>query len=197
MSQTKDQTDTANWHVISIAYPISLAISGTLIQAIGTVWPDAVIDTTTPHHLTLRVPRDHDPRVSKKALGKVRSEHRQRAKEAVDFMDDVSVERFDGETLTMTTPEDAMRNLAEWGLIGLTAAPEAVNYIEQMATLSAAVKGHDGKMHRTLAIAACWSREQTPHALRKEAERRAEAAEAEVDRLRALLEEHGIEGGRL
>ena len=35
--------DTTGWLTIKVAYPLPLILSATLIRAIGTVWPEAVI----------------------------------------------------------------------------------------------------------------------------------------------------------
>jgi hypothetical protein len=145
---------------IRIAYPLSLEIAGPLVKAVGTLWPDAVIDTTEDRALVMRVPKVKPARITKAQLRALLD----------DEPDEVpEVQRFDGETLTVSTPGEAWQALAQWALIVLEATEGTTNYVEQSVTLR-----ESGKQ---FVVIACWSKGQTPHHLRMLAERRAERAE--------------------
>lgn len=119
-------------------------------------------------------PEDRKPRrPSKRAIAK--------AHEPLDPDEPaMGVVGYEDGALQFTTGEEAIANLAEWAYIMLTAGDQdPENYVEFSAT--------HPENKRRLSVVACWSPRQTPHELRMKAEARAEAAEAEVERLKAAL----------
>jgi len=156
---------------ICIQYPIPLDVSANIIAALGAMYPDATIRTDDP--------RSRNAMVIDLGARTARSNKRRIAAEMIEPEVDAEVSGFADGTLSVSTPREAVVALAEWAHIAL-AGMDAANYIEQAATLPA-----DGdRPERTLLVTACWSRGQTPHELRQAAEKRAEAAEAELAKLR-------------
>lgn len=156
---------------ICIQYPMPLDVSANIIAALGAMYPDATI-RTDDHRSGRAMVIDLGTRTA-------RSNKRRLAGEMTKPIVDAEVSGWSDGTLSVTTPREAVEMLAEWARIVLTGM-DAANYVEQGATLPA-----DGEHpERTLLVTACWSRGQTPHELRMAAEKRAEAAEAELARLR-------------
>lgn len=180
--------DTAGWLTIKVAYPLPLILSATLIRAIGTVWPEAVIDQADPaarDHLVLRVPKPNGRSDADRALVEVRDEYQDLAADG-DPTAGSFVTGLQGGQTTVIAPDDALTNLAEWALTVLEAFPDAPNYVEQTTVLFHPVTGPDGTVHDRIAVAACWSDEQTPGELHRD-------AEARVTVLENLLADHGID----
>lgn len=157
---------------ICIQYPMPLDASANIIAALGAMYPDATICTDDP--------RSHKAMVIDLGTRTARSNKRRVGAQMIEPEVDAEVSGFSDGTLGVTTPREAVEALAEWARIALTGM-DAANYIEQAATLPA----DGGHPERTLLVTACWSRGRTPHALRQAAEKRADAAEAELARLRA------------
>jgi hypothetical protein len=155
---------------IEIRYPLPLDVAAALTNAIGTMWPDAKIDTRTSDALAIILPAKTPKRVSKKAL---RAE--------ADIPDpDSEVTRFDGQTLTATTPREISACLADLGYQLLTATEGAENYVEMEAS------DLDGKR---IVFSVAWSKAQTPHHLRQAAEHRASELFDECQRLKRRVTE--------
>ena len=154
---------------IRIRQPLPLDVAGNLIKAIGTMYPDAQI-----------VLSEHGPDLVID-LG-TRTARHSKKRIAAEMDDGEPVDAgfsFTPDGVKVSTPQEATLALAEWAYIMLTAHEDAFNYVEQTVTLPA-----DGDREaKRLLLTACWSKGQTPHALRMAAEERAEKAEA---RLREL-----------
>lgn len=180
--------DTTGWLTIKVAYPLPLILSATLIRAIGTVWPEAVIDQADPaarDHLVLHVPNPNGRSDADRALVEVRDEYQDLTADGDTTAGSFVTGLQDGQT-TVITPEDALTNLAAWALTVLEAFPDAPNYVEQATVLLRPVTGPDGTVRDRIAVAACWSEGQTPGELHRD-------AEARVTVLENLLADHGID----
>jgi hypothetical protein len=159
---------------VAIALPLPMDVVGSVLKAMGTMWPAATTSTSArPGHMVVRIPnRARKPKGSQKAL-----------RAALQTTDDPGNEpelmpgsAADPDVLTVSVPEPAAKVLASLAL-EMLADPLAVNYVEQTLTYQ----------DKRLVVIACWSPNQTPHALRLAAEARATAAEAEAAALRAEL----------
>lgn len=179
-----DTPDTTNWHQIRIALPLPLSISGAVIQAIGTMWPQARISTTDPRHLTMLVP-PVEPKEVKQELQRIAEGAR--SDEDLGVESDAHLTDFTNNGITISAPEQASLVLAEYALSILDSNEAAVNYIEQTLSLDKEVTGPDGESQKKLCIIACWAPNRTPHELRRQAEDRADQLEAENKELRAAL----------
>jgi len=180
--------DTTGWLTIKVTYPLPLILSATLIRAIGTVWPEAVIDQADPaarDHLVLHVPNPNGRSDADRALVEVRDEYQDLTADGDTTAGSFVTGPQDGQT-TVITPEDALTNLAAWALTVLEAFPDAPNYVEQATVLLRPVTGPDGTVRDRIAVAACWSEGQTPGELHRD-------AEARVTVLENLLADHGID----
>jgi hypothetical protein len=152
---------------IRIALPLSMDVAGSLLKAIGVMWPGACMGTSDPHTMTVVIPdAERRPKGSRKALVA--------AKDTSDGPEvDSQITRFDGQTLTATVPE-ALQEMAGYAAIILRNTDGAINYVEQEMT--------DTATGKQLVFSVAYSKGQTPHALRIK-------AEARVAELEALLAE--------
>lgn len=152
-----------------------LDIASSLYTAIGTMYPSAQIKTDGAGFGDMVIVIDSDdrrPRMSKRALAaaKTTTEDPDNEPDLVGWKDGAMV---------MSTPEELSLELGGLCAHLLAAADESVNYMEFQVR-------YDGKPY---VVAACRSVGQTPHALRRAAEKERDEALAEVERLRAELEE--------
>lgn len=166
---------------IQIALPLPLDIVISLSQAIDAMYPGAKITTPDgtdrPHQGSFVVVVDDNhrrKRVSTKKLAATKAE---------PGTEDMKVQALDPQHLALSTPDELGLLLSGPCVHLLAAFEDAVNYVE--------VEVERGT--ERYVVAACRSRGQTPHALRRKAEQERDEARAEVDRLRAELE--AVRGG--
>lgn len=158
---------------------IPLEVVSSLLRAVGTMYPGATMGPGRgfggrSDGFSLRLPLAEiqaGPAVAPEAVPG--------ADDTVPEQDRVGLIGWDGECLSVTTPAEAAQALAQWAVLLLSAYPEAENYVEQQVITPE---------ERHLAIAACWSKSQTPHQLRLAAEQRADRLQAELDQLRAQIQ---------
>lgn len=154
---------------ICVMYPIPLDVSGNIIMALGTMYPDAVIRTDDP--------RSRDGLVIDLGTRKARSSKRRITAEMDTEESEATLTGLGDGMIQFATPKEATETLAVAANIMLT-SHEATNYVEQEVHME------DG---RSFVFHACWSKGQTPHELRIKAEKRAEKAEGLVAELEATI----------
>lgn len=162
-------------YTVELIYPMPMNMAGQIMQAIGTLWPEATVSNSA-RGMTMHLPDVAAKRVGKRALCD--------AVAAVDASEDVLLTGGGVGDVTVSVPKSATWALAAWAAEWLT-SEAAPNYVEQLVEL-AEEDAVDGK--RRLLLTACWSKEQTPHELRLQAEARADAEKARADELQARLE---------
>ena len=145
---------------IRITYPLALSIAGPLCQAIGTLWPGAMVSTTESDALVMTVPDKGPQRLTKKAAREILG--------ADDHDHDGAITRSGPGKLTVT-PDDAWDELALFAYVVLTASG-AINYVEREVT--------DRETGERFVVIAARSPGQTPHVLRMKAERGLQEANA-------------------
>lgn len=147
------------------------------------MWPDAVIVADTRDYI-IEVPGRAPKRPSKRRLADIVAENT-----PDDDAPYASLARFgDGDVrIGLDSADEAWQQLGVWAYTALTAL-DAANYVEQMMQ----VTKPDGT-RATLAVAACWSPQQSPHELRRTAETQRDEALAAADKLRAQLAAAGID----
>lgn len=160
--------------VVRFRLPLPADVTGSIIMGIGTMWPTATILTNgDPREMAFVIPVDgRRAKLGKKALAAAKQS-------SADPAEEIVVESFGGNDITLSTPREATLALADFALTILEGMEGVANYIEQTLDLP------DG---RRLALVACWSPEQTPRQLRKAAERRTDAADRQVTDLTERLE---------
>lgn len=164
---------------IRIGLPLPLDVVTSIGNAICAMYPSARIKTDGGHVGDLVLVIDDElrrPRVGKQKLAK--------AKVATDDPEmEGLLAQWNADGMGISFPEYTRLRLAEI-CVAILEVEDAPNYLEIPVTAP------DGKRY---AVAACRSKEQTPHALRMKAEQERDAALAEVERLRAELAE--VRGG--
>lgn len=164
---------------IDIGLPLPLEVAGTLMALVGAAYPDCVIDTTGARGNGLHIVIPAGSRTRK--VGKAEA---RKTRAVVEGEDGPSGNQFagfstgaDGKVAATLLSEDEVIHSLAAGALAILERHEAENYVEWTLT-------SDG---RSLAVSACWSESQTPHQLRLAAEARADAAEAELARLREAV----------
>lgn len=152
---------------ICIMYPIPLDVSGNIILALGTMYPDAVIRTDDP--------RSDRSLVIDLGTRKARSSKRRIVAEMETEESEAEITGLGDGVMQFTTPKEATETLAIAANIMLT-SHEATNYVEQLVHMN------DG---RSFVFHAAWSKGQTPHELRMKAEARIVELEARIAELEA------------
>ena len=154
--------------LIRVRLPLKLDIAAALTEAIGVMWPEAVMLTDGfGGDLVAGIPKDAKARAAKRPLAAAARQAREGTRDTVTGFGP------DGMTLS-TDPSEATRALAEWAHTVLTATDGAANYVEQEVWTDA------GGESRRLVVIAAWSAAQTPARLRAAAEQRARELEAQL-----------------
>lgn len=153
---------------VRIGLPLPMDVAGTITRAFAILWPDGKFDQSRSpsgrEMVAVITDADRMTTATKRAIAKAKMNS-----------EDVTLEGLlvawdpDG-TLGLTLPQVAQERLAEICVAMLSTA-EAPNYLEIPITAPG------GKRY---AVAACRSMEQTPHALRMEAERQLAEAQAKL-----------------
>ncbi len=163
--------------VVEIRLPAPVDQVAAVTQLLGKAWPTAKIGSGP--HCQILIPRRPKPkRVTQVAMADILKEL------ATEDDPDVELVGFrDGHlSFSVDSKDEAWQRLASWAYIALSFF-EAPNYVEQEVD----VTDPEGTTRRML-LTACWSKEQTPHALRAKAERELAECRAELERVRAELE---------
>lgn len=167
--------DLSDWTPIQIEAPLPNTVALALIQAIGKMWPEAVIQGGSRQYaLNFKVPPVNPEDLDQEFADQIR-------KNVDEDHEDLTFLGFRQGWVAFAPPEEMCLELGQIAHAIFTAhQPEAINYVEwQVRT------GNDeGDPTYDLSIAK--SKGQAPGALwHKEKE--------ETERLRALLEKHGID----
>lgn len=166
------------WTPIRIEAPLPLSVAGTLMQLIGAAWPEAVIDTrgSNRYSLSMRVPKTQPKEVTQEEIEQLFQESDEDDGEFLGFRNE-----NDSAWVAFAPPEELCLKLGEIAhAIFAAHQPEAVNHVEW--EVRTGNEPDDPKYVLSIST----RKDRTPLAMRK-------AAEAEVDRLTALLEKHGID----
>lgn len=169
-------TDTSEWTSIRIAAPLPLNVAGSLMQMIGTAWPEAVIQQSERRNdgLHMLVPTKPPEDVDREFL-------EQLGKTTEDVTAEADFLGFHDGWVAFAPPEELCVELGRVAHAIFTAhQPEAINHVEW------GVKTGNESDDATYILSISTARDRTPLAMRK-------AAEAEVERLTSLLEKHGID----
>lgn len=176
-----DPNETKDWTSIRIEAPLPLGVAGALMQLIGQAWPEAVIVPVDSNRwgekygLSMKVPPNKGARsLSHETTNEIRADVDDDAV-AMNFLG-FDIDDESNAWLKVAPPEDLCLFLGEIGKRIIESNEKAVNYIEW------AIRTKDGDEY---VLAVGRSKGQLPGALHKE-------AQAEVERLRALLDKHGI-----
>ena len=195
--------DKEDWTPIRIEAPIPLGVAGALMQAIGTIWPDSVIETDerfggNRYALNMRVPNKPPADLDQEFVDQLR-------KESSQGDGDFTFLGFREGWVAFAPPEELMLELGNIAHTILMAYPEeVVNHLEWSVTT-----GHDPDDPRYV-LSISRSKEQTPLAMRKAAEeelatvkkdlakhkklarKRVREYETELARLQGLLDANGV-----
>lgn len=169
--------DTEDWTRIRIAGPLPMGLAGVLMSTIGNLWPEAVIETgsrSEGYALSMKVPNNPARDLDEEFLAEMR-------KSGEGTTEDGEWLGFDDGWVAFSPPEDLCLHLGNVAHSIMSGYPEEIiNHLEWTILTG---KERDDPSY-VLSISR--SKEQTPLAMRK-------AAESEVERLRDLLERHGID----
>lgn len=187
---TTEAPDTTGWAEIRVATPLPLEVAGTLMQLIGTAWPDARVSTKRrgfgdDYALTMLVDHRRRPKkVTKKAalaISEKAAESRAEAEEVgvggADFL------RFEDSSLVTAVPKELMHFLGGIAHSIMSGDEAGPNYLEWIVTTAPDAEGAGARY--VLCIAR--SEEQTPHEMH--ARTKAELADLRArlhDQARAL-----------
>lgn len=139
---------------VIVSSPAPMNVAGTVLALLGAAYPQAQFCSPRPGEaLRVEVPRDADPAPVKDPASHV-----------------VQVLRIDPDGLSFETPQQLASMLCEVVEQAFTDVPEAENYLEMPLTWESS--------RRRYVMTFARSADQTPHALRRAAEARADAAEA-------------------
>lgn len=173
------EADIENWIPIRIEGPLPMGVAGILMSTIGRLWPDSVIKPGTSggfreYALDMRIPPDAPAQtLDEEYIEQMQKETKDNGSDFLGFDDDGWV--------AFSPPEELCLHLGNVAHAIMTAhEPEAVNHVEW------GIRTGDAHDDPAYVLSISRSSEQTPLAMRK-------AAEAEVERLKAILDEKGIE----
>lgn len=166
--------DTSEWTSIRIAAPLPLNVAGALMQMIGTAWPEAVIQQSERNVLHMLVPPARAADVDQEFLERL-------GKTTEDVTAEAEFLGFRDGWLALAPPEELQIHLGGVAHSIFTShQPDAINHVEWEVKTG----NEPDDAHYVLSIST--RKERTPLAMRKQ-------AEAEVERLKSLLESHGID----
>lgn len=156
---------------IAIRLPLPMSVSATLMNLVGTAWPEAELVNDKGGHFTgdrymvLRVPDAPAREVSVDEAAGTLIEPGE---------DDVDVLELGPGSIAVRSPEQLNATILEIMLAGFEENPSAVNYLENHV--------RDPKTGDEYVLIFARSKGQTPHELRLAAEARADAVHANVHR---------------
>ena len=172
--------DIEGWIPIRIEGPLPMGVAGTLMTTIGHLWPDAVIKPGGKKYgyreyaLDLRIPPDTPAQtLDEEFIEQMQKETKDDGSDFLGFDDDGWV--------AFAPPEELCLYLGSVAhAIMIAHEPEAVNHVEWT------IKTGNEPEDPSYVLSISRSKAQTPLAMRKN-------AEAEIERLKAILDEKGIE----
>lgn len=187
-----EHPDTTGWAEIRVETPLPMEVAGTLMQLIGTAWPDAQIRTDGGRMafggraLTMLVDHRRRPKkVTKKAAKAIVGQNADQADEAAAAgVGDAEFLGFDDGWVSMSAPEELQLHLASVCMHLLDGNEDAVNYLEWEVRTRAT----DDAPARSFVLSAARSKGQTPHALRTRAETELADLRAQVRDLSTRIE---------
>jgi hypothetical protein len=166
-----------DWTPIRIEGPLPNMVAVALIQAIGNMWPEATIQGNASRHLALdmRVPPNTQPEdLDQEFIDQIR-------KNVDEGHEDLEFLGFRDGWVAFAPPEELCLHLGNVAhSIFKSHEPDAINHVEWE------VKTGNEADDPSYVLSISKSKGQTPLAMRK-------AAEAEVQRLKAILDMEGIE----
>lgn len=147
---------------INVMLPLPLDVASTLTNLVSRAYPNGSVDMDGKGWLKMRVPAQD--RIDRGVAGQVADEE---IAEAVVSTEDPSMEGevqgFQDGNMLLGTPEQVQLHLSEIMHKIITANPDAINYLEWTAI-------HPDGDGEGMVVSVSRSIEQTPHALRMEAE---------------------------
>lgn len=163
---------------VSIALPLPIDITATLINIIGLTYPGAAFKEGRGggyggNRLVLSIPAQDRHKSAKKA------EKYQRAKVHLDAETEAFISELRPDAVGSGLPEHLAQMFVAMAKTWFDAYPDAQNYLESMV--------YDRETRRSWVFTVARSQEQTPHELRRRAEAERDALAAEVQRLREQL----------
>lgn len=185
-------SDDCKWTSIQIRGPLPMGTAGALMQLIGSAWPEAMIETSDNYALSMSIPKSQAQTVDQEFIDTIRKSAHEADHEPMNFLG------FRDGWVAFAPPEEMCLALGEVAhAIMVRSDLEIVNHLEWTVLTG---KEPDDPSY-VLSISR--SREQTPLAMRKKAEAEVErlqaalnimqAHELENERLKKLLEKHGID----
>lgn len=167
---------------IRIELPLPFDIAATLLSVIGLTYPGAVIKDgsgqwRSENRLVLSIPETDRHRSPKKA------DKYAKVKAHLDANADAAITAVGPDGVSIGLPDYVSRLLVEMARAQFAQNPDALNYLETSV--------YDSQNHTRYVVICARSEQQTPHALRRQAEAERDALQAEVDRLRARLTSMG------
>lgn len=181
------------WTSIQIEGPLPMSVAGALMTTIGTMWPDARIMSNSGSGLHMLIPKGQAAQsVDEEFIEQIRKGAELAPEQDGDFLG------FQDGWIAFAPPEELCLHLGSVAHAIMQGYPQEItNHLEW--TVRTGNEPDDPQY--VLSISR--SKEQTPLAMRKEAEAEVERLghaldimqghEIENRRLRALLEEHGID----
>lgn len=164
-----EHPNATGWAEIRVETPLPMEVAGTLMQLIGTAWPDAMVRTDAGRALTMVVDHTRRPKkVTKKATKAIVAGQAAEQDEAVAAgVGDSDFLGFNDGWVTLAPPEELSLHLGAVCARMLESAEGAVNYLEWEVREPARDDGTPGARY---VLSAARSKGQTPHALRTRAE---------------------------
>lgn len=170
--------DTDEWTRIRIEAPLPTGVAGTLMQMIGTAWPEAMVETTSGYDLTMRVPKKPAQSVDDEFI-------RQLGKSAEEVENEASFLGFRDGWVAFAPPKELCLELGNIAhAIFKAHQPQAINHVEWAITTGP--NPDDPSYVLSISVA----KDKTPLAMRLAAEARVEALEAELAALRQAIGEN-------
>lgn len=183
--------ETDGYERIEVRLPLPLNVAAALQSAVGTIWPDAMIEPAGVGRMIFAVPYPEPPARTAEEIAENLREVAATLEEQNADQTDTGTPRLHGidkdGTLTLLTDPTAYTQVLGWAALSmLTAVEGAANYVEQVVHVPDDLikQGHPGQVVFT----AAWSKGQTPAALRQKAEADLAAARQEIERLTAQVE---------
>ena len=168
---------------VRIELPLPMDITATLLQVIGLTWPGTMIKDgkgqwRSDNRLVLAIPESERHKSPKKA------EKYAKAKAHLDANADSTVNHLGPSGAGFGLPAYVSELLVGMCRAQFEHFHDAENYVESEV--------YDRENHTRYVVICARSAEQTPHALRQQAEAERDQLRAEVDRLRAALDDRKI-----
>jgi hypothetical protein len=180
MSETKSDDEFVD---VRIELPLPMDLTGTLLQVIGMTWPGTMIkdgkgEWRSDSRLVLAIPNAERHKSPKKA------EKYAKVKAHLDGWADTVLNDLGPSGVGFGLPMYVADLLIGMCQAQFEQCPDAENYFESTV--------YDRENHTRYVVICARSEGQTPHALRRQAEAERDDALAEVERLRAALDDRNI-----